>query len=112
MDEGAPHGGGRELAGFQRRYLRGLANPLRPVVHVGAAGVTENVLAATDRALADHELVKVRLHDPEDKHAMADALAAGAHAQLAGVIGHTVILYRRHPEHPRIRLPERERGSR
>lgn len=99
------------LEGFQRRFLRGLANPLRPIVHVGAAGVTENVIAATDRALVDHELVKVRLHDPDDKHGMAEALAHGTGAHLAGVIGHTVILYRRNPESPRIRLPERPKGG-
>jgi len=99
------------LAGFQRRYLRGLANPLRPIVHVGAAGVTESVIAATDQALADHELVKVRLHEPEDKHAMAEMLAERTGAHLAGVIGHTVILYRRSPESPRIRLPERAKGA-
>jgi len=101
----------RPLEGFQRRHLRGLANPLRPLVHVGAAGVTENVIAATDRALADHELVKVRLHEPEDKHAMAEALAEGTGAHLAGVIGHTVILYRRNAERPRIQLPTRAKGS-
>lgn len=98
------------LQGFQRRFLRGLANPLRPVVHVGAAGVTASVIAATDRALSDHELVKVRFHEPEDKHGMAEALAQGTGAQLAGTIGHTVILYRRHPESPRLRLPERPAG--
>jgi putative YhbY family RNA-binding protein len=81
------------LEGFQRRYLRGLANPLRPIVHVGAAGVTESVIAATDQALADHELVKVRLHEPEDKHAMADELAArtvGFPAISTGAYGYPV----------------------
>lgn len=99
------------LEGFQRRFLRGLANPLRPLVHVGAAGVTESVLAATDQALADHELVKVRLHEPDDKHAMAELLAGRTGAHLAGVIGHTVILFRRNPERPKIRLPDRAKGG-
>lgn len=96
---------GPELNGAQRRFLRGRANPLRPLIHVGASGLTDGVIAATDRALLDHELVKVRLHQPDDKHAAADELAARTGAALAGVIGHTVILYRPHPEKPRIQLP-------
>jgi RNA-binding protein YhbY len=40
----------------------------------------------------------VRLHEPEDKHAMADALANETHAALCGLVGHTVILYRPKPK--------------
>ena len=47
-----------------------------------------------------------RLHEPDDKKALAAELAELAGAQLCGLVGHTVILYRRHPETPRIRLPE------
>ena len=96
------------LRGFQRRYLRKLAHPLRPVVHVGAAGVARPVLAALDRALTDHELVKIRLHEPQDKNALADTLAEQSDSELCGLVGHTVILYRRHPEQPQIEVPERE----
>jgi len=94
------------LSSRQRKHLRGLAHRLEPVVHVGAQGVTDAVAAALDQALADHELVKVRLHEPEDKTAMAAALAARAGAEPCGLVGHTVILYRRHPERPRIVVPE------
>jgi RNA-binding protein len=96
------------LRGFQRRYLRKLAHPLQPVVHVGAAGVAQPVLAALDRALTDHELVKIRLHEPQDKKALARTLAAQSASELCGLVGHTVILYRRHPDRPQIELPERE----
>ncbi|HEY8123482.1 MAG TPA: YhbY family RNA-binding protein [Myxococcota bacterium] len=95
------------LAGFQRRFLRAQAHPRRALVQVGDAGVTDAVLGAIDAALRDHELIKVRLHAPADKHALAEALAAHAHADLCGVVGHTVILYRRNPDDPRIRLPKR-----
>jgi RNA-binding protein len=95
----APH-----LTGRQRKHLRGLAHPLQPVVHVGAAGVTDAVLEAVDAALSAHELVKVRLHEPADKHDAAAALAAGTQAALCGLIGHVVILYRPHPERPKITL--------
>lgn len=95
------------LAGFQRRHLRKLAHDLRPVVHVGESGITEAVLRALDRALEDHELVKVRLHEPEDKKACAARLAEASGAELCGLVGHTVILYREHPESPKLELPRR-----
>jgi RNA-binding protein len=96
-----------ELAGFQRRHLRALAHPLRPLVQVGAGGASTSVLAAVDAALGEHELVKIRLREPEDKRALARTLAEGSGAALCGVVGHTVILYRPHPERPRIELPTR-----
>jgi RNA-binding protein len=90
------------LTAAQRRSLRALAHHLEPVVQVGHSGITEGVVAATREALLAHELIKVRLHEPEDKHAMADALATGALATLCGLVGHTAILYRPHPKQPKV----------
>ena len=97
-----------ELRGFQRKYLRGLAHALRPVVRVGRSGVSEDVLRKVDEALDDHELIKVSMHKPKDKKQMAAALAQGSRAHLAGLLGHTVILYRAHKEKPRIKVPQRD----
>lgn len=90
------------LTGRQRKSLRGLAHRLEPVVLVGREGVTDAVVRAVDEALLTHELIKVRLHEPEDKRGDARALADGAGAALCGLVGHTVILYRPHPERPKI----------
>ena len=94
------------LSSAQRRRLRALANPLRPVVFVGEGGLSEAVLRALDEALTQHELVKVRLRQPEDKKAAATALAEASGAALAGLVGHTVVLYRPDPDDPRIELPD------
>ena len=96
------------LRGFQRKYLRKLAHPLKPVVHVGAGGVSSPVLRALAEALSDHELVKVRMHEPDDKKGLARSLADESGAELCGLVGHTAILYRPDPEEPRIELPVRE----
>jgi RNA-binding protein len=98
------------LQGFQRRFLRGLANPRKALVHVGEGGVSASVLGAIDRALLDHELVKVRLREPENKKATAHELAKRSRAELCGLVGHTVILYRPHPDQPQIELPTRDGG--
>ncbi|MFV1978604.1 MAG: YhbY family RNA-binding protein [Myxococcota bacterium] len=99
-----------ELASYQRKALRGLANPLRPIIHIGEAGVSDAVLRALDEALLAHELVKVRLYAPENKKATARVIADKSGAALCGLVGHTVILYRPNPENPRIELPERATG--
>jgi RNA-binding protein len=91
-----------QLTARQRKALRGRAHALRPSVIVGHAGVDDRVLRSVDEALTAHELIKVRLHEPEDKRGAADALAAGTGAALCGLVGHTVILYRPHPERPTI----------
>jgi RNA-binding protein len=95
------------LQGFQRRHLRAQAHALSPLVQVGEEGVSVGVVAAVDAALRDHELIKVRMHAPADKHALAQAIAERSGAELCGVVGHTVILFRRNPERPRVRIPER-----
>lgn len=95
------------LRGYQRSFLRGLAHALQPVVHVGHEGASDAVGAALDEALTAHELIKVRMHQPTDKQALAGLLATRAQAQLCGLVGHTAILYRAHPTAPQIRLPQR-----
>lgn len=92
------------LDGAQRRRLRGLAHSLKPIIFIGEAGISEAVLKALNEALDQHELVKVRLRQPPDKKAAAAALAESSYAALCGVVGHTVVLYRPHPETPQIRL--------
>jgi RNA-binding protein len=92
------------LSGRQRKYLRAKAHALEAVVRVGQGGVSEGVLRAVDEALTTHELIKVRLREPDDKHDDAARLAAGTKAALCGLVGHTVVLYRPHPERPRIVL--------
>jgi RNA-binding protein len=93
------------LTGQQRRRLRALANPMRAILQVGEAGLSESVLKALDDALVHHELVKVRLRAPENKKAAAAELAERSGAELCGLVGHTVILFRRNPEKPQIELP-------
>jgi RNA-binding protein len=90
------------LSKKQLKLLRGLAHDLDPIVQVGRAGVTDPVVTAVGRALLDHELIKIRLLEPEDKRGMAQQLAERSTAALCGLIGHTVILYKKHPKTPRI----------
>lgn len=96
------------LSSSQRKALRGLAHDLKPLVHIGRAGLTDGVLESLDQALADHELVKVRFLDQRDRKAeLCEEIARRLGAALAGVVGHVAILYREapHEEDRRIELP-------
>ena len=94
------------LTGRQRKFLRGEAHSLQPIVQIGVNGITDSVVAEVDRALATRELIKVRMHEPEDKKAMAHELADRTSSSLCGLVGHTAILYRVDPEEPKIQLPD------
>ena len=95
------------LTGKQRRHLRALAHSLDPLVQVGKGGLDDGLVAAVDRALADHELVKVKVGESAglDRHEVASTLAEKTKSELAQVIGNIVLLYRADPEKPKIVLP-------
>lgn len=90
-----------KLKGHQRKYLRGLAHKLKPIVLIGQKGLTTSVARALDEALLRHELVKARFNDDKDKafkqRALSD-LEISTGAAAVGMIGHTVIFYRPHPD--------------
>lgn len=96
-----------QLTEKQRRHLKGLAHPLKPVILMGNSGLTDAVVQATAEALATHELIKVRLPgmEREDRNAALSLLAERTRSAMVTRIGHVAVLYRRHPELPRIVLP-------
>jgi RNA-binding protein len=91
----------------QKRYLRGLAHTLKPVVMIGNKGLTETVLNEIDNALNHHELIKVRVSGQEkaDRIQMLDEIAEKTNADIVQVIGHIGGLYRPAKE-PSIQLPK------
>lgn len=96
------------LSNAQKRYLRGLAHELKPVILVGAKGVTAPLLAELDLALEQHELIKAKIaaEDRETRDAWIEALAEGSGAALVGRIGHVAVLYRARKDKPLVILPK------
>ena len=87
------------LTGAERKYLRGLAHHLDPVVHIGKTGLAPSVLSALDEALEHHELIKVRFQDFKDqKRELAQTIAQESHSAIVGSIGHIFMFYRQHPD--------------
>jgi RNA-binding protein len=65
------------------------------------------VVNETDRALGHHELIKVRLPglDRTERDATLAELAERTSSAMVTRIGHVAVLYRPHPELPKITLP-------
>ncbi len=85
-----------KITGKQKKYLKGLAHKLSPVVMVGNKGVSEAVLKEIDATLEAHELIKIRVRC-EDQVEFQETVAEieeKANASLIQSIGHSVVLYR------------------
>lgn len=89
-----------ELTPSQRRQLKKQAHHLKVIVATGSAGLTTAVLAEMDRALTDHELVKVKLTaDGRDaRQAMMTTACEQLDAACIQTIGHIATLYRPNPD--------------
>jgi RNA-binding protein len=99
---------GMNLSEKQKKHLRRLAHPLNPIVMVGNAGLTDGVVNELDRALTDHELVKVsaRVGERDARNAALDSLADRTASALVHRVGHVGVFYRRRAEMPKILIPD------
>ena len=79
---------------------------MKPVVIIGNAGLTENVLTEIDGALAHHELIKVKINaaDKTERQAIIDKICEQTAANRVLSIGHIAAFYRP-AEKPKINLP-------
>jgi RNA-binding protein len=94
------------LSPSQKRYLRGLAHNLKPVILTGNKGVTPAVIKELFNALDQHELVKVRLGDDRnERKSQIVELGEAAKAELVQSIGRVACFYRRNEEKPKLALP-------
>ena len=100
-----------KLTSRQRKFLKGRAHSLEPVVMVGKNGITDSLIKLTDDALRSHELIKVRFIEFKDKKKLlVEQIADGTESQIVGIIGHVAILYRQNPdkEKRKIDLPNKK----
>ncbi len=84
----------------RNKQLKRIAHHLDPIIQLGDKGLTAGVINETSRALADHELIKVRLADPdrESRVATGDALTAAVEATLVQRIGKVIVLFKENPD--------------
>jgi RNA-binding protein len=96
------------LSEKQKKHLRRLAHPLNPIVMLGNAGLTEGVVKELERALIDHELVKVsaRVGERGARDAALETLAKQTSSEIVQRIGNVGVFYRRRADIPKILLPD------
>jgi len=96
------------LTGKQKRFLRGLGHGLKPVVRVGKNELNDALAEEAGAALATHELIKIKLLESceMDRHEVAEKLAKAADAEVAQILGRTILLYRQ-GDKPKIELPQK-----
>lgn len=87
------------LTARERAHLKARAHALEPIVQIGHAGISDAVAKEVDRALATHELIKVKIigDDRAARRDTADAIAARTGAALVYSVGKVIVLWRPKP---------------
>ncbi len=88
------------LSAAQKKQFRALGHKLNPILIISDNGLSDGLLAEAERALHDHELIKVKISvgDREDRKALLQALCQHCQAELVQSIGKVALLYRHNPE--------------
>jgi RNA-binding protein len=83
-----------------RQQLKAKAHKLKPIVFVGSNGLTANVQGEINRALNDHELIKVKIasEDRDERQQCLTDICSANHAELVQTIGRIGVLFRKRVE--------------
>ena len=94
------------LTSKQRAYLRSLASNEPTIMQIGKGGIGENLVKTVSDALEARELIKLSVleNSGEEARDVAEELAAAVDAEVVGVVGKKVILYRESEKKKRIEL--------
>ena len=92
------------LTSKQRATLRKMAHELQPIIYVGKAGVTENIIKQTGDALTPNELIKgsVQQNSPISARDAMSEIAEKTGADAVSSSGRKFVIYRANPDDPKI----------
>lgn len=84
------------LSAAEKKHFRGIGHHLKPAVLMGGKGLTEALLAELERALEDHELIKVKVsaEDRDARQALIAALVTHTGCAVVQAIGNITLIYR------------------
>ena len=85
-----------DLTSKQRAQLRGLANGIDTILHVGKDGIGDNLVKQADDALEARELIKGKVLENSmlTSREAAGELAKATRSEVVQVIGTKFVLYR------------------
>jgi len=80
----------------RKKQLRTIGHQLNPVVTVSEKGLSEGVHLEFERALEDHELIKVKLAiaEPQARRDVAAELCQQHRAELVQSVGKVALIFR------------------
>lgn len=79
----------------ERKKFRAIGHHLKPIVTIANKGVTDSVIKEIDRALLDHELIKIKISaDRDERKRLVEMVLKNTEAVLVQQIGATALLYR------------------
>lgn len=86
----------QNLTTAQKKFLRGVAHNLNPMIMIGANGVNEGVLKELESTLQHHELLKIKLasSDRNERKTIIASLLNQTNATLVHSIGKTCVIFR------------------
>tara|TARA_B110000858_G_scaffold185553_1_gene227841 strand:+ start:7655 stop:7963 length:309 start_codon:yes stop_codon:yes gene_type:complete len=83
-----------------KKQYRAIGHNLHPIVTIAQKGLSENIRMELERALTDHELIKIKLvADRDAKKEFVETICKEFQAECVQSIGHTALLYRRAKKH-------------
>lgn len=89
----------KELTVAERKKLKSEAHHLKPVVQIGRNGITPALISAVEKALTDHELIKIKFQDfKEEKKILADEISEKTGCAIISMIGNVLTVYRENEE--------------
>lgn len=94
-----------QLTPKERQALKARAHGLKPVVLLGNSGLSAPVIKEIDRALAAHELIKVKVpgDDREERESLFAEVAEALSAARVQAIGKLLLFYRPAPDEAPVR---------
>lgn len=101
-----------DLSTRQKQYLKALAHPLRPLVHIGKEGISSAVISTVNKELEHHELIKVKIGNNSglERHETSGFVAEASNSYLVQLIGKIFVLFRANEDKvkdQRIHLPKK-----
>lgn len=85
------------LTNVQKKQYRLIGHSLNPVVTIAANGLSEAVLTEIDRALEDHELIKIRFSiiDRDVRNSLIQEACSVLKCDTVQTIGKVALIYRK-----------------
>lgn len=100
MPTNQPDTNTQALSNQESKQLRKIGHHLNPVVMVGGNGLTTGVFEEIQRALHDHELIKIKIPagNKTERNQLSQEIAKHCQAQVVDQIGRVLLLFKKNTQ--------------